>query len=47
MKTVKREELKDILFLIKSEDPYCGVDGEEEALSELIKYLEERGIKVE
>jgi hypothetical protein len=47
MKPVKKEELKDILFTIQSEDPYCGVEGEDEALSELIKYLEERGIKVE
>jgi len=47
MKPVKKEELKDILFLIKSEDPYCGLEGEEEALTELIKYLEERGIIVE
>jgi hypothetical protein len=47
MKTVKKEELKEILFLITSEDPFCGLEGEEEALSELIKYLEERGINVE
>ncbi len=46
MKPVKKEELKNILLIIQSEDPYCGVEGEKEALSELIEYLEERGIKV-
>ena len=47
MKPVKREELKEILLTIQSEDPYCGIEGGDEALSELIKYLEDRDIKVE
>lgn len=40
------EKLKSILGLITSEDPYCGVEGEDNALSQLIIYLEENNIMV-
>ncbi|MFA5207321.1 MAG: hypothetical protein WC428_01575 [Candidatus Paceibacterota bacterium] len=46
MKTLKKEKLNEILDLIVSEDPYCGVDGQEEALSKLIEYLNENDIEV-
>lgn len=47
MATVKKDKLHEILLQIVSEDPYCGIEGEDEALTELIKYLEENDIKVE
>ena len=46
MKTLKKEKLNKILDLIVSEDPYCGVDGQEEALLKLIEYLNENDIEV-
>ena len=47
MKTLKKETLKTILKQIVSEDPYCGIEGEDKALNDLIKYLEENNINVE
>lgn len=46
MKILKKEKLKEILDLIVSEDPFCGIEGYDEALSKLIEYLNENDIDV-
>jgi hypothetical protein len=46
MKTLKKEKLIEILRNIVSEDPFCGIEGEDKALSELTEYLEENDIEV-
>ena len=47
MKALKKEKLDEILDIIVSEDPFCGLDGREEAMTKLVEYLGENDITVE
>jgi len=46
MITLEKEKLTEILDLIESEDPYCGLERKDEALIKLIAYLNKNNIEV-
>ena len=47
MKPIKREKLEEIINQIVCEDPFCGLENVDKAVSDLVGYLKENNIDVE